>query len=89
MRQRGSGSVRPPSLLRCQRTVIAGLALAVSACSGTSSPPLEDVCQFRACVCTDTKAAFWQTGDPRPPLWAENGAPYCPPGFALRRSGEP
>lgn len=89
MRHNGISTVLAPAIRRCHRIVTAGLALALAACSGTQPPPLEDVCQFRACVCADEKAAFWQLGDTKPLLWAENGAPYCPPGYALRRTGEP
>lgn len=89
MRKRGGGSVRPPFLLRCQRFVIPGFALAAAACSGTPPPPLEDVCQFRACVCADEKAAFWQLAEKTPLLWRQNGRAYCPPGYVLRQTEQP
>jgi hypothetical protein len=76
-------------LLRWQRFVIAGFALVAASCSGTPDPSLEDLCQFRGCVCADEKAAFWQLADKKPLLWRQNGRPYCPPGYALRQSGEP
>ena len=89
MRHKGRRQSWKPAVRGFQQIVTAGLALALTACSVTPPPPLEDVCQFRTCVCADAKAAFWQRGDTKPLLWAENGAPYCPPGYALRRTGEP
>lgn len=89
MRHKARSQSRRPALRRLQQIVLTGLAMALAACSASPPAPLEDVCQFRACVCADMKAAFWQLGDTKPLLWAENGAPYCPPGYALRRTGEP
>lgn len=63
--------------------------MVVAACSGAPPAPLEDVCQFRACVCSDTKAAFWQLGDTKPLVWGASGAPSCPPGYELRETAGP
>lgn len=89
MRQRDKGTSGTSALRRGRQTVMVGAALAVAACSGTPPAPLEDVCQFRTCVCADVKAAFWQLGDTKPLIWGATGAPYCPAGYALRQTGEP
>jgi hypothetical protein len=63
------------------------LALALVGCSveRETKASLAGACQFKPCVCADTKALFWQTADTVPLLWKENGEAYCPPDYALLR----
>jgi len=63
------------------------LALALAGCSAErqTKASLAGACQFKPCVCADTKALFWQTADTVPVLWRENGEAYCPPDYALLR----
>jgi hypothetical protein len=66
------------------------LALALVGCSveRETKASLAGACQFKPCVCADTKALFWQTADTVPLLWKENGEAYCPPDYALLRASE-
>ncbi|MGF1640132.1 MAG: hypothetical protein ACFCUO_04210 [Rhodospirillales bacterium] len=68
--------------------VVLAAALAGCAADREASPALAGACQFKPCVCADTRALFWQAADTVPPLWRENGEPYCPPDFALVRVPE-
>jgi hypothetical protein len=67
----------------------AALSLLVATLAGCSSSArnettLAGACQFKACICVDGTAAFWQAKDTQPVRWRENGDAFCPPPFVLR-----
>lgn len=52
-----------------------------------SQPQLAKACQFKACVCADEGAMFWQAAATVPLVWQPNGDAGCAPGYGLRVVG--
>jgi hypothetical protein len=71
------------------RSVLIALLLPVVAACSVPHPPadLAAACQFKACVCSDTRALMPALTAGRSVEWRANGDAGCPEGYALRLKG--